>query len=89
MIKKSLINRIAIKENLSKQRAEMLINSVFETLTDTIKNGEEIEIRGFGSFRIRRTKERPGRNPKTGELAVVPSRWAVKFKPSRCWQIKK
>ena len=89
MNKDELIRAFSTEENLIKHDAGRFTKTVLRIIRETLMRGEEIEIRGFGCFRIRRTKERPGRNPKTGEPAVVPSTWVVKFKQSKCWRIKK
>ncbi|MBD3413623.1 MAG: integration host factor subunit beta [Candidatus Aminicenantes bacterium] len=83
MIKADLINRLAKDMNITKQEAEKGINIFFDTIKDAIKNGEEIELRGFGSFRIRKRSSRSGRNPRTGEPVKVPAKKVIYFKPSK------
>jgi nucleoid DNA-binding protein len=67
MIKADLINQIAKEMNISKQEAETGVNLFFQMIKDALQRGEEIELRGFGSFRFRQRQARSGRNPRTGE----------------------
>lgn len=83
MIKADLVNKIAKEMNISKQEAENGINLFFRTIKEAIQNGEEIELRGFGSFRFRKRGARSGRNPRTGELVEVPPKKVLYFKPSK------
>ena len=83
MIKVDLINKLAKDMNITKQEAEKGVNIFFNTLKDAMKKGEEIELRGFGSFRIRKRGSRSGRNPRTGEPVKVPSKKVIYFKPSK------
>lgn len=83
MIKADLINKLAKDMDITKQEAEKGVNIFFNTLKEAIKKGEEIELRGFGSFRIRKRGSRSGRNPRTGEPVKVPSKKVIYFKPSK------
>jgi integration host factor subunit beta len=83
MIKADLINRIAREMDIPKQEAEEGVNLFFQTIKDAILKGEEIEIRGFGSFRFRKRTSRSGRNPRTGEPVKVPPKKVLYFKPSK------
>jgi integration host factor subunit beta len=83
MIKADLINKLSKDMNITKQEAENGVNIFFETLKEAIKRGEEIELRGFGSFRIRKRDSRSGRNPRTGERVKVPAKKVIYFKPSK------
>ena len=83
MIKADLINRIAQEMEISKQEAETGVNLFFETTKDALQRGEEIELRGFGSFRFRSRDARAGRNPRTGEPVQVPPKKVLYFKPSK------
>jgi integration host factor subunit beta len=83
MIKADLINRIAKEMDIPKQEAEEGVNLFFQTIKDAILKGEEIEIRGFGSFRFRKRTSRSGRNPRTGEPVRVPPKKVLYFKPSK------
>ncbi|MBN2206117.1 MAG: HU family DNA-binding protein [Candidatus Aminicenantes bacterium] len=83
MIKADLISVIAKKLSVSKQEAEGGVNLFFDTIKDAILRGEEIEIRGFGSFRFRNRTSRAGRNPRTGKPVKVPPKKVLYFKPSK------
>jgi len=83
MIKADLITSIAKKLDVSKQEAESGVNLFFDTIKEAILKGEEIEIRGFGSFRFRNRTSRSGRNPRTGKPVKVPPKKVLYFKPSK------
>jgi len=83
MIKADLINTIAREMNIPKQEAEEGVNLFFQSIKEAILRGEEIEIRGFGSFRFRKRTSRAGRNPRTGEPVKVPPKKVLYFKPSK------
>jgi integration host factor subunit beta len=83
MIKADLVSRIAREMNLPKQEAEQGVDLFFRAIKDAILNGEEIEIRGFGSFRFRKRTSRAGRNPRTGAPVKVPPKKVLFFKPSK------
>jgi integration host factor subunit beta len=73
--KSELIDAIAARGELSKARAEEVVNSLFEAMTDALRRGNGIEIRGFGSFSVRDYEGYEGRNPRTGEpVPVGPKR---------------
>lgn len=83
MTKADLVDEVAGKVDLTKKQAEGIVNSVFESIVKSLQSGEKIELRGFGSFRIRSRKPRIGRNPKTGEKVHVPSKKIPYFKPGK------
>jgi integration host factor subunit beta len=83
MIKADLVNKISEEMNIPKQEAEEGVNLFFDMIKDAILKGEEIEIRGFGSFRFRKRTSRSGRNPRTGEPVKVPPKKVLYFKPSK------
>jgi len=84
MTKKDLIDLLARKiEGLSRKEAEAVLNTVFDSMADSLAEGEKIEIRGFGSFTVRERKAREGRNPRTGEKVQVPARKVPAFKPGK------
>ncbi len=83
MIKADLISKIARELDISKQEAEEGVNLFFQSIKEAILKGEEIEIRGFGSFRFRKRTSRAGRNPRTGALVKVPPKKVLYFKPSK------
>ena len=83
MTKAELVNEVARSTELTKKHAEIIVNTVFESIVDSLKGGEKIELRGFGSFRIRHRGPRIGRNPKTGAKVHVPSKRIPYFKPGK------
>jgi nucleoid DNA-binding protein len=88
MIKKDLINKIFEKTGIPKQDAETIVNHFIQILKESIENGEEIEFRGLGCFRIQQRKARPGRDFKTGKAVLIPLRRIVKFIPSKNLKIR-
>jgi integration host factor subunit beta len=81
--KADLVDEVAEAVDLTKKQAESIVNSVFDSIVESLRAGEKIELRGFGSFRIRSRKPRIGRNPKTGERVEVPSKQIPYFKPGK------
>jgi integration host factor subunit beta len=78
--KSELIDALAERSNLTKARAELVVNCVFDAMTEALSRGEGIEIRGFGSFTVRPYKPYSGRNPRTGEPVPVPAKRLPFFK---------
>ena len=75
MNKSGLIEQLAEKRGLSYKKAEEIVNTIFDAMSEAMLSGDRIEIRGFGSFVINEYKAYTGRNPKTGEsIAVKPKR---------------
>ena len=83
MTKADLVEAVAINSDLSKRDAEVIVQTVLDSIVDSLKSGEKIEIRGFGSFRLRERSSREGRNPKTGETVFVPAKRVPYFKPGK------
>lgn len=83
MTKAELVERVADSAQLTKKHAELIVNTVFDSIVQSLKEGEKIELRGFGSFRIRQRGSRIGRNPKTGEKVDVPPKRIPYFKPGK------
>jgi integration host factor subunit beta len=81
MTKSSLIEKISEKvEGLSKKQTEVVIETIFESIKETLSKGGKVEIRGFGNFRLRSRNARKARNPKTGESVDVPPKKVPYFK---------
>lgn len=83
MTKAELVEEVAKTTQLTKKHAELIVNTVFESIVTSLKDGDKIELRGFGSFRIRNRGPRIGRNPKTGDRVEVPSKRIPYFKPGK------
>jgi integration host factor subunit beta len=74
MVKSELIQKLSEKGNISKTLAETVVNLIFSSMLQELKEGKSIEIRGFGSFRVRSYKGYTGRNPRTGDKVGVISK---------------
>ena len=83
MTKAELVEEVARATELTKKDAERLVEVVFRSLIETLNKGEKIELRGFGSFRLRERNERRGRNPKTGSPVDIPAKRVAYFKPGK------
>ena len=83
MTKAELVEQVAHSTQLTKKHAELIVNTVFESIAQSLRAGEKIELRGFGSFRIRQRGPRIGRNPKTGDQVQVPPKRIPYFKPGK------
>ena len=83
MIKLDIVNRVANKMGFTKVKAEVAVDSVFSALKQAMKQGERIELRGFGVFVVKPRKSGIGRNPRTGaEVTIAPGK-TVRFKPGK------
>lgn len=80
MTKADLVTEIAEKANLQHKQAEVVVSLIFDMMVDSLKKGDRIEIRGFGSFVNREYGSYKGRNPKTGEVVQVPPKRVPFFK---------
>lgn len=81
MNKSDLIEALASKlPNLASRDVEVIVNTIFDSMTSELEQGGRIEIRGFGSFEVRTRKPRLGRNPKTGQSVEVGIRKVPFFK---------
>jgi integration host factor subunit beta len=83
MTKADLVDEVVRASKLSKKQAETIVNTVFESIVGALQGDDKIELRGFGSFRVRRRRSRQGRNPKTGDRVHVPEKRIPYFKPGK------
>ncbi len=83
MTKAELAGRVADKIHLTKKQTEAIVNILFTCITDALKEGDKVELRGFGSFRTRSRNAREGRNPKTGDTVQIPSKKVPFFKAGK------
>ena len=83
MTKAELVDEVARVVQLTKKQAETIVNIVFDSIVDSLRSGQKIELRGFGSFRLRKREPRKGRNPKTGDKVDVPPKKVPYFKPGK------
>lgn len=80
MTKSELIDAVSRSaERFTRSDVETAVNAIFRSMTDSLRDEERIEIRGFGSFVVRHRKAREGRNPKTGQAVSIPERKAPFF----------
>lgn len=79
MNKTELVAAIAAKSDLSKKDAEKFVNAFTETVKDTLKKGDKIQLIGFGTFDVTKRAARTGRNPQTGAEIKIPASIAPKF----------
>jgi len=83
MTKADLIEEVAKISELTRKDSEVVVETIFDSIVHSLRVGDKIEIRGFGSFRTRERKARVGRNPKTGEKVEVAAKKIPFFKPSK------
>ena len=83
MTKAALIEEVSRVSDLTKKHSEVIVDTVFRSIIAALQRGEKIELRGFGSFRLRQREPRKGRNPKTGDRVDVPSKRVPYFKPGK------
>ncbi len=83
MTKAELVDEVSRNSDLNKKDAEVIVQTVLDSIVDSLKGGEKVELRGFGSFRLRSRASRQGRNPKTGEKVFVPAKRVPYFKPGK------
>jgi integration host factor subunit beta len=83
MTKADLVEEVVKAAEVSKKHAETIVNTVFSSIVAALRREDKIELRGFGSFRVRRRRSRQGRNPKTGDRVEVPEKRIPYFKPGK------
>ena len=83
MTKANLVEQVAHHADIPRKQADQVVQVILESITNALQSGEKVELRGFGSFRIRQRGERIGRNPKTGEKVQVPPKKIPYFKPGK------
>ena len=83
MTKAELVEEVSRVSDLTKKHSEVIVDTVFRSIITALHRGEKIELRGFGSFRLRRREPRKGRNPKTGDKVDVPPKKVPYFKPGK------
>jgi integration host factor subunit beta len=83
MTKAELVDNVADRVNLTKKQTEVIVNILFNSITEALSDGDKVELRGFGSFRIRDRNPREGRNPKTGDTVHIPAKKVPFFKAGK------
>jgi len=89
MTKSDLIAQIAKgNDNLTQKDAEIIVDQIFDSMMDALSRGDKIDIRGFGSFKVKQREAREGRNPRTGETIQIPAKRVPSFKTGKQLQEK-
>jgi integration host factor subunit beta len=83
MTKADLIEEVSRVVEMTRKESEVIVEAIFDSIVRSLRGGDKIEIRGFGSFRTRQRQPRVGRNPKTGARVEVPAKKIPYFKPSK------
>ena len=83
LTKADLIEEVLRITELPRKESETIVETIFDSIIESLQSGDKIEIRGFGSFRTRERRGRTGRNPKTGAKVEVPPKKIPFFKPSK------
>lgn len=83
LTKADLIQLVVDNVGLNKREAAEMVEAFFEEISAALEAGDDVKLSGFGGFQLRTKPERPGRNPKTGEGAVIAARRVVTFHPSQ------
>ena len=83
MTKADLIEEVSRVVEFTRKESEVIVEAIFDSVVKSLRDGDKIEIRGFGSFRTRQRQSRIGRNPKTGARVDVPAKRIPYFKPSK------
>jgi DNA-binding protein HU-beta len=83
VIKLDIISEVVTRTGITKTRAEIAVETVFEAMKQALAKGDRIELRGFGVFNVKPRKTGIGRNPRTGAEVNIPPGKAVRFKPGK------
>jgi DNA-binding protein HU-beta len=83
VIKLDIINKVVDRTGITKTKAEMAVETIFESMKKALAKGDRIELRGFGVFNVKPRKTGIGRNPRTGAEVNIPPGKAVRFKPGK------
>ena len=83
MIKLDIINDVVARTGITKTKAEMAVETVFDSMKKALAANDRIELRGFGVFNVKPRKTGIGRNPRTGAEVTIPPGKAVRFKPGK------
>jgi len=83
MTKADLIEEVSRVVEMTRKESEVIVESIFDSIVKALRGGDKIEIRGFGSFRLRNRRMKEGRNPKTGTTVSVPAKRVPFFKAGK------
>jgi integration host factor subunit beta len=81
--KAELIEELSSVGDITRKQSEVIVDAVFDSIVGALMRGEKIELRGFGTFKLRQRESRAGRNPKTGVGVVVPAKKVPSFKAGK------
>ncbi len=83
MTKADIVDSVYERVGITKKEATDYVDAVFEAMKETLENGDELKVSGFGKFEVRKKGERVGRNPRTGVEIMIPERKVLRFKVSQ------
>ncbi|MAM85672.1 MAG: integration host factor subunit beta [Acidobacteria bacterium] len=83
MVKVDIVNEVSNAAAITKVKAEVAVDAVFQAMSRSMQNGERIELRGFGVFQVKPRKRGIGRNPRTGKEVRIPPGRTIRFKPGK------
>jgi integration host factor subunit alpha len=83
LTKADIADRLFEEVGLNKREAKEFVDAYFETIRTALEAGDNVKLSGFGNFQLREKKQRPGRNPKTGEEIPISARRVVTFRPGQ------
>jgi nucleoid DNA-binding protein len=83
MTKADLVEEISAKTGVSKNHTALIVDDLLEAISKALSDGQHLEIRGFGTFKVRERRARRARNPRSGEEVLVPAKLVPVFKPSK------
>lgn len=83
LTKADIADRLFEEVGLNKREAKEFVDAYFETIRTALEEGDNVKLSGFGNFQLREKKQRPGRNPKTGEEIPISARRVVTFRPGQ------
>ncbi|MEF9972409.1 MAG: HU family DNA-binding protein [Clostridia bacterium] len=86
MNKTSFVAAVAEKSGLTQKQADVALTAVLDTIVEALKQGEKVQLTGFGTFEVRERTEREGRNPATGETIKIAASKAPAFKPGKTFK---
>ena len=86
MIKVDIVTEVSKVADITKVKAEVAVDAIFDALRKSMQRGERIELRGFGVFQVKPRKRGIGRNPRTGEEVRIPPGRTIRFKPGKALQ---
>jgi DNA-binding protein HU-beta len=83
MIKVDIVNEVSRAADITKVKAELAVDAVFDAMRVSMQRGDRIELRGFGVFQVKPRKRGIGRNPRTGKEVRIPPGRTIRFKPAK------